>query len=82
MNSARRLGSDIKLALDVAERGHQLPGGVVAVNAGEGGIRAEVMAIRRGLEDALDGVLEDAAVFLLGLAQLALDFLADGDLAR
>jgi hypothetical protein len=48
---------------------------------GEGRIHAEVAPIRGGLEDPLDGVLKNAAIFCLSLPQFVFYSLALGDLS-
>ncbi len=49
------------------------------MNLGEGRVRAQEATVKRRLEDALHGVLEDGAVFLLGHPECLLSCLALGD---
>ena len=62
------LGGDPVLGRDVLDLFHELGRRVVSQNPGEGGIGAEDAPVGGGLVDALDGVLEDAAVLALGPA--------------
>ena len=58
--AARRFGSHVKLPADVRHRAHHFIRRSVAVDRGERRVRAHVAAFRRGLENALDRVLENA----------------------
>ena len=62
-------GVHIELAGDVGQAGHQLVGGLIAVDAGQGRIGGQILAVFGGLKDAFDGVLEDAAKAGLGFDQ-------------
>src|SRR5262249_8719172 len=53
--------------------------GIVTVDPGEHRVRRNVMAVRRRLEDTLHDILEDAAVFGLGLPKRLLDAVMAGD---
>src|SRR6202008_1237437 len=59
-------GIYVQLSCDVAERNYEILGGVKAVDASQGRIGTDVLSVGRGLKDALDGVLEDAAVLFFG----------------
>ena len=63
-------GVDIQLVPDIAHLAHECSGCFVTVDPGEGRIDAQEPSVGGGLEDALAGVLEDAAVFFLRGAQL------------
>src|SRR5688500_1015677 len=74
---------DVKIAADVGERLDQLFRRVVAINASQRPIGADILPVRGGLENALDGVFEDATVFFLGSKESefgasALDGVANG----
>jgi hypothetical protein len=63
---------DVELAGDVADARDQGRGRIVAQHPCQRGIRGDETALERGLEDPLDGVLEDASILLFGLAQCLL----------
>ena len=63
---------DVEAAGNVGQAGDQRRRRRVAVDAGERRVGAEVAAVGRRLEDALDGVLVDAAIAVLGATQRGL----------
>ena len=73
---------NIKLMLDVGERLHQFLLRSVTVEPRQRRVGGDEMPVARGLEDALDRVLVDGPVFLLGLPQRLLRLLELRDVAR
>ena len=61
---------DIELVLNVGSTGQEFVDGVETVHLGQREIGVEIPSIRRGLEDAVDGVLNQAAVIGLGAFEL------------
>src|SRR5690606_2542398 len=71
-------GLDVKLLANVLERGDDLVGGVEPVYARERRVGVEILPVGRRAKDALDGVLEQAVIAALRLAQRLLLLLAVG----
>ena len=61
---------DIELVLDVGSTGHEFVDRVETVHLGQREIGVEIPSIGRGLEDAVDGILNQAAVIGLGAFEL------------
>ncbi len=74
-------GVDIELSTNVGQATAQCLGCLIAINTGQGRIDAEIAPVRCGLEDSLDGVLKNAAIFCFRLPQFVLHSLALGDLS-
>ena len=70
---------DVELAADVGHAGLEFVGRLVAVGPCQGVVGAEILSGRSGLEDPHHRIFENAAVFLFGLLQSALELLALGD---
>src|SRR5215203_205266 len=69
----------VELFSDAGDGPEQLLGGLVAEHAGHRGVRRHELPFDRGLEDPLDGVLEDGPVLLLGPPALLLGLPPLGD---
>ena len=79
MNAWRRRRIHIQLRADVAEAVHQLQRCVEAIDAGQRRVGVQVAAVGRGAENAFDGIVEQAAVAPLGIAQRAIGGFAHAD---